>query len=138
MEKTLNKSEISLWVVLGLLTILAGIEAVSRFPNAFGSAPSGLPANLATSSTISVGSSTVVTLFSTDLFCASRIITTQLQPMFISFGSTTPSNIAGHYQAASTTVAYDSGLYGCGQWRAVTQEIKPNESTTTATLSEFK
>ncbi len=52
--------------------------------------------------------------------CSARIISTANQAVNISFSgtssstaTTTVSNLLGHYQPASTTVAYDGGIYGC-------------------------
>jgi hypothetical protein len=87
------------------------------------SAPSGLPATVATSSTIVVGPNLVGTgilpvLFKADGTCDARVISTVGQPILLSFAvlsSTTPENAGGGVlQAASTTVSYDGGIYGCG------------------------
>ena len=78
-----------------------------------GSAPSGLPAKVATSTNPTVGT-TALTVFATSS-CAARIITTVASPIMVTFSDQfTPTATYGHLQAASTTVAYDSGQYGCG------------------------
>lgn len=84
----------------------------------------GYAARVQSATTTSVGGQTSTTIFSasSDDSCKSRIITTGATPVRLSFGevtgfgSTTLSVTVGHYQAASTTIAYDSGLYGCGWW----------------------
>jgi hypothetical protein len=86
---------------------------------AHASAPSGLPATVATSSNPTIGTSGVV-LFATST-CAARIITTVASPIMLTFSDyagQTPTALVGHLQAASTTVVYDSGQYGCGLFKA--------------------
>lgn len=138
MENTQNnKVIIGLSLLAALMGLLLGILALYRLPKeSLGAAPSGLMASVGTSSTIGVGSSTVVTIFETRNGCAARIITTRSQPINISVGSTSPTNNIGMYQAASTTVAYDGGLYGCDMWRIQAEQVKSNESTTTLTITE--
>jgi hypothetical protein len=84
-----------------------------------------------------------VEIFPANASCKARVITTRDSHIFMNFGdepfateplnlsSTTLNNTKGHYQAASTTVAYDAGIYGCGRWHAV------GVSTTTIITSEF-
>ena len=107
-------------------------------------APSGLNATLATSSTVTAGpgifsSTTPRTIITADQpNCASRVITTTEQPIMLSFGAgfnstTSPSGTRGHLQAASTTVVYDAGLYGCGQWT-----VYGFLASSTITFSEFR
>lgn len=88
-----------------------------------GSAPSGLPSNLNIATTTQVGPQETNTLFTAKNNCASRIVRTQGQAIILGFAdptngdvsSTTISSVIGFIQAASTTVAYDSGVYGCGR-----------------------
>lgn len=83
------------------------------------SAPSGLPATVATSTSPTV-TTTQKLVFATSSACAARIITSRTAPLMITFSDVqgkTPTGVIGHQQAASTTVAYDSGLYGCGAVR---------------------
>ena len=81
-----------------------------------------------------------MTLFSakTDGSCKARVVTTRGSSAIMlsfgdttGFGSTTLSGTAGHLQLASTTVVYDSGLYGCGRMTAF------GWSSSTVTISEF-
>ena len=79
------------------------------------SAPSGLPATVATTS-VETLSTTALTLFATST-CAARIITTSGQAIMLTFSDNqgaVPTGSFGTLQAASTTVVYDSGHYGCG------------------------
>lgn len=75
--------------------------------------------------------------------CKSRVVSTWGgSAIMINFGdpaadrvnnisSTTVSGSIGHWQAASTTVAYDGAIYGCGRWSAYAY------ATQTLTVSEF-
>ena len=79
------------------------------------SAPSGLMATVATSSVDTVGTS--ASMIAATSTCAARIVSTTASPImlyFSDFKGQRPTGIAGHQQAASTTVAYDGGIYGCG------------------------
>lgn len=133
MDTKITKTHITIALIAMFATIVAIMFSYSNFAKA--SAPSGLPATMATSSTIVVGTSSITTLFADNLMCSSRVISTVAQPIMLSFGamsSTTPSGTIGHYQAASTTVAYDSGIYGCGLVSAY-----GFNASTTITKSEF-
>ncbi len=79
----------------------------------FASAPSGLPATVATSSNPIV-TSTGNLIFATST-CTARIISTATSSIMIKFNGVggAPTSSFGHWQGASTTVAYDSGQYGC-------------------------
>lgn len=89
-----------------------------------GSAQNGTIALVATSSTITVGPGNATRIFYDTPFCDARVISTVGQPIMLTFSATSststlvPSATVGHEQLASTTVAYDSGLYGCGAFSA--------------------
>ena len=104
-----------LFVAGGILLISIAYLAGSRVPSARGAAPSGLPAGTTTQSTV-IASTTAGFFTKPNSVCSSRVISTASSSIMITFGSTTPTGINGHWQGASTTVAYDSGLYGCGMW----------------------
>lgn len=103
-------------------TVLAGIFVLAQAQRVQASTPAGYPAQVATTSTLAVGPSNNMFAFGTTtresaFNCAARVITTDFNPIRISFASvssTTLSTSVGFYQAASTTVAYDASLYGCG------------------------
>lgn len=66
-------------------------------------------------------------IFAANTSCKSRVISTVGTAIMISFddipqagvvGSTTVSGTVGSVQGASTTVAYDAELFGCGVWNA--------------------
>jgi hypothetical protein len=89
-------------------------------PRALSSAPSGLPATVATTSPAAV-STTQSLVIGTSSACASRVISTKASAIMLTFSDAqgqVPTGTYGFVQAASTTVAYDSGLYGCGAVRA--------------------
>lgn len=114
-------------VIIAFIAIAASVLAiflsmVFSLPRSAGAtAPAGLNAQVATSSTLAVGPSNNVYAMGTTTNesryqCAARVISTQGQPIMISFASlssTTLSTTNGFWQAASTTVAYDGGLFGC-------------------------
>ncbi len=115
--KTLNN-------ILGKIVLIALIGffvfyLVTTTKDVKGSAPTGYATQISTSSTITLsGTSGVAFASSTD--CTNRVVTVPpAGGARINFGDNAgivPSATVGHMQAASTTVYYDSGLYGCGQW----------------------
>lgn len=135
------------------LTLIAfsifALSAVLLFKpmyQALGEAFTGTSAYLQVATTTVVGpqdSDDTIFTARTDGACKSRVITTLGgSAIMINFGdpgtdrlgnisSTTVSGVIGHWQAASTTVAYDSGLFGCGRWSAYSY------ATQTITVSEF-
>ena len=132
-------------VALALVVTVFALIALmyNRPPEAKAAAYMGSFARVSSSSLASVGPTQNKVLFGTttlssggapiDTQCSARIITTVASAIMLSFGqmsSTTPSGTIGHLQAASTTVAYDSGLYGCGLVTAYAF------SSTTITLTE--
>ena len=129
-------------IVVSLLAFIAFNPQVQV--SDLGSAPSGLNSVNATSSEATVGTS-AIELFADNTRCTARIITTVSEPIMLHFGeiadasgyglsSTTLSGIFGHLQAASTTERYDSGLYGCGIWSA----ISASAVASTITITEQK
>ena len=102
--------------VLIVLLVLAVVVGLATYGTnvTLGSAPSGLPATVATTSQITVGT-TAITVFATST-CAARIVSTTNKPIMLTFtDAQTPTFALGVAQVASTTVAYDSGQYGCGE-----------------------
>lgn len=99
---------------------------------------------VATSSSATVGTSTKPTiLFSASDTCSSRIISTTYQPIMLAFGrlsvaTTSLDQSIGHIQTASSTVAYDSDIYGCGRVYAVGIDIFREKASSTVTITEFK
>ena len=111
MNKTINKI-----LALGIIALAIVFSFSFTTTKLSASAPSGLPGTVATSSQAAV-STTAISLFATSTACSSRIITTYASPVMLTFSDyagQTPTGVFGHLQPASTTVAYDSGIYGCG------------------------
>lgn len=88
------------------------------------SAPSGLPASVRLATTTIVGPQQTKKVFSNNGSCASRIIRTQATEIYLTYSdpnggdvaSTTLSAVVGDFIAASTSKAFDGGIYGCGDW----------------------
>lgn len=115
-------------LIAAVVQLLAPVQ--SKFGNVV---TQGIVPHIATSSTVIVGTSSITTLFAANSGCTDRIITTVAQPIMLSFSSSvTPSGVAGHLQAASTTVAYDNANYGCGAITAY-----GFSASTTITISAF-
>lgn len=114
-----------LGLTFALVAMLAAIVSIVSFGPKFAgaTAPAGLNAQVSTSTQITVGpqANTVVPFGAlppkeSQWQCAARVISTGQQAILISFASmssTTLTTSNGFWQAASTTVAYDGGLYGC-------------------------
>lgn len=85
-------------------------------PRSNASSAPGLGATVS-SSTIKAVSSTASIVSATSTYtCAARVISTQGSAVMLTFTQAfgeTPTGSYGSWQPASTTVAYDSGLYGC-------------------------
>lgn len=114
--------------------ILIAILPINSVKLQGGSVGAGFQSQIATSSTVQVGPQQNQTLFSSKTQCASRTISTLGNPIMVSFGGEiTPAAGTGHIQAASTSVNYDSALYGCGAWTAY-----GFTATTTVTVTEQK
>lgn len=104
------------------------------------SAPSGLASSQQYATTTQVGPQYDQTVAAANPNCAARIIGTQAQPIMLIFAdptngdisSSTISQSVGFIQAASTTVSYDSGIYGCGR------VIGYAAASTTITVAETK
>jgi hypothetical protein len=110
------KQVLGFGLVCSLVAVFVAILFSQNLAKA--SAPIGLQAYVATSSAPTVGTSPSL-VFATST-CSARVITTYASPIMISLSDVqgfTPSATQGHLQAASTTVVYDSGLYGCGAVR---------------------
>ena len=99
------------------------------------SAPSGYAATQGSSSQVTLIEGQVAQVFATST-CVSRIISLGgFKNIWVMFkdSETLPSVNVGNLHSASTTVAYDAGIYGCGLWRIY------NASATTSifTITEF-
>lgn len=119
MTKTL-----SLYILSVIALTLFAVAIYQPVEKATGSGYIGWPIHMqAADGTADVGPDTTTTLFADAADCKARIITTNNGAIWLSFdddylASTTLAAGVGHYQAASTTVAYESGIYGCGRTTA--------------------
>lgn len=119
MDTTFNRV-ITLAIIVGMI-FLTMTMLTSKV---FGSAPSGLPASVASTSAQVIG--TTQRLLVATSSCSSRVISTRTQPMMLTFSDNqgvTPTATTGILQPASTTVAYDSGQYGCGAVRVISGTV---------------
>ena len=112
-------------LILGTVILIIIVGVFSYQPKqVLSSAPSGLPANVSTSSVALVGPTTdrkFLNIIATSTNCSARIITTFDRPinlLFSDYAGQNPTVTYGHFQATSTTVEYDGGIYGCGLVRA--------------------
>lgn len=108
----------SLYLAIGVIVALMIANVLMQSAKeAHAAAPSGLMSSVATSSNPTVTTTpSLVFATTTGSGCAARIITTGASPIMITFSDNqgkVPSGTYGHLQAASTTSAYDGGLYGC-------------------------
>lgn len=139
---TKTKSLIGLIAVALVVGTTLTVVSFLYAPNlANASAPSGLPATQRVATTTEVGPDIQVKIFSRTN-CEARVISTtdgtgmgvrftMGDPLNGDLASTTLSQLNGHWQAGSTTVSYDGGLNGCGDWYAKAF------ASTTITVSSF-
>lgn len=113
--------------------LLTALQAMMVQDLSLGSAPAGLPASFVSASSTDV-STTVGTIFATSSNCAARVISTDGSAIMLTFSQKDgeePSGSVGHWQAASSTVVYDGGIYGCDAVRAysyATQDVQVYET----------
>lgn len=139
MTITSRKAQAVLGLILAAVIVLSAVVALSNQAKA--EAVPGTVATIATSSALVVGPQNNVYAFGTttregNYTCAARAISTTGQPIMISFASlssTTLSQTVGFQQAASTTVSYNGGTYGCGY-----MTIRGLNSSTTITVMESR
>jgi hypothetical protein len=130
-------------LVSGTLVLLVGLGFMLFQASVVGgAAPVGTSANQRVATTTQVGPDEVLTVFTANSSCVSRVISTvdgtgqgitftTGEPTNLDFASTSLTFQSGHFQAGSTTVIYDAGTVGCGQWSGAA------EATTTIVISEF-
>lgn len=105
--------------VLAAALMIVGWLGHSVPQEKFGSAMGGFAATVATTSVSAIAAGGINTLVATST-CSATIITAQTAIMltFSDYVGQSPTGLFGVLQAASTTIAYDSGLYGCGLIKA--------------------
>lgn len=136
----MSKNKFLLVIIVLLVGGIGYLLALKKVP-VFGQATPGLASTISSSSAIHVGrldlegsASGGRLVFATSTPCTHRVISTKADPILIHFGVATPTPENGHLQAASTTVSYDSGLYGCGAMRI----ISAGSPTTIITVTQFQ
>lgn len=101
----------------------------------------------ATSSQITVGTSSPVTLFDRRNGCLMRTVTTNSQRIKLYFSDLVSTStllsdvlVRGHHQSASTTEHYDAGEVGCGIVTAIgfggSNDFPGSTSSSSITISE--
>ncbi len=108
--------------ILSLALLIAGWLVHTTPQMRFGNATPGLASFAATTSSDSLAANTSTAIAATST-CVARIVTTSgVSGVMLLFtdkaGNTLTGTLGTALQAASTTVAYDSGQYGCGLVRA--------------------
>lgn len=110
-------------VILGTLSILVFgllVWGASK-TDELGSAPSGVAATVATTSTYAAITTTAVPIFATTTECSSRTISST-RALYLTFtgaaGLVPTIGGIGTFHATGTTV-YDAGLYGCALVTAI-------------------
>lgn len=112
--KSLTRAQLP-FVAIAFVLLLAATVLQVRLVQ--GSAPSGLTATVATTSNPTVTTSAALVFATTSPSCTSRTIGTAGSAITITFSDNQgkrPTGIFGFPQAASTTVTYDGGQFGCG------------------------
>lgn len=122
---TLTQKSLLALLITGIIVTSALLFAFSYSNLVTASAPSGLPATVASSSAPRVTSTQSLVIATSS--CSARIISTATSSVRITFSDiqgAVPTDDRGHWQGASTTVAYDSGLYGCDAVRVWSQSAQ--------------
>ena len=136
----MTKSFSNITLMAAVVVILAFMYLLSVSTHqASAKSTNGLPATQISATTTVVGPQQTITVFRRDPSCTARIIRTQGQGILLAFddpsngdvASTSLNSIVGFIQLASTTVAYDSGIYGCGR---VTAFAEASTTITTARM----
>lgn len=127
-----NTLQSSAFILLASLIIFCAFYFFAGVTPSAHATASELPAAVATTSVFAV-SATPSLVFATST-CGARVISTTASPIMIGFSDNqgfVPSAITGMLQAASTTVTYSNGSFGCGAVRVysfVTGSITVMES----------
>lgn len=115
MTKSLSYQFFAALGVLAIMAMVAIIIINSAASTAEGSTLAYAVPHVATSSVITVGPQSIVTINAASSNCTARVIGTLSQPIMLSFTSLiAPSASVGHFQATSTSAVYNNGDYGCG------------------------
>lgn len=115
MKLTLQNSFV---YAIATLIALTSVYLLVIYPNYAHATAGELPATVATTSEPTVGT-TASLVFATST-CGARVITTYASPIMLTFSDnqgSVPSGSFGFLQAASTTITYGNGSFGCGAYR---------------------
>lgn len=116
----MKKLYIYLGIGVALIGLFVGFLAIRVGPVQLGAAPPGLSPTVASTTQFSIATAGAVRqIVGTSTQCSSRIVTTDANGVGLAFNDQ-PLDVRyiGHWQAASTTVAYDGEVFGCGVMRA--------------------
>ena len=135
-------------IIAGLLVFIfafaMALWVISLTQKAESSAPNGMRTLISSSTVKATVGTTTITLFDANSACTSRVVTTYAQPILFTFATSTdldqtvePTLVFGHIQAASTTISYDAGIYGCGVMQAISYPASAGVPSTTISITEF-
>ena len=130
MKITLQRSTI--YLIAALIALFAVFLLISPKTPALGAA-NEVQATVATTSNDVLG--TTASLIYATSTCGARIISTGTSAIMLTFSDAqgaVPTGVNGIWQAASTTVSYSNGTYGCSAVRAFSY------TTATTTVVETK
>jgi hypothetical protein len=116
MKENFFTRALGLSVILGAI-LLTAFLLIWNTQRVQGNGFIGVTVNVASSTSQIIPARTARVLFATSTPCTTRIITSRASPLMLTFSNynnASPTGVFGHYQAASTTVAYEAGVYGCG------------------------
>lgn len=127
-KKTITIAVVVIALSVALGSVLGGIWN-REAPAPLSGAGSGFEAFPKEHTMVQLAANTVTTLISTTSDrCSSRVITVNsiaggATGIMMTFGehasSSIPSTSLGHWQLASSTVAYDGEIFGCGKVKAI-------------------
>ena len=140
----MNEIKVHIILSIGLILAIIAGTVLSHVQLASGESFTGTISQIDSATTATVGpdgtdGGNAVAIYTVNSDCDARVITTTGTPIALVFGLFTDSNTTsstlshqtGHAQAASTTVVYDSGQFGCGTWYGYAG------ASTTVIISEF-
>jgi len=104
-------------LVAAVVLMFFGVLSLRVGPVKLGGGVPGTQVTLASTTQFSVAKDTVIQIAATSS-CIARIITTGTAGVGLEFMDRPLVGNAGQWQAASTTVAYEASIYGCGVTRA--------------------
>lgn len=121
-------------VVITILFVLVGYLVSRQIPKPLGNTPNGSVAISGSSSLVTLPSHASLQIFASST-CVSRLISHASTSIRFTTedSATNPSGTNGHFHQGTTSVSYDSGIYGCGLWRA----YNPSGTQVTFTISEY-